>query len=346
MYNIRTQVNNSRRIFELDIARVICMYLVVFGHLYSYDGGNPIRVWIYSFHMALFFFVSGILHKERDSFSASVTHFAKALLAPTVVFGSFYMILYIPLTYFNISLYNDFASLPVDNHLPFLSYTVAMLKFVLIDAVYGHSLPDGVIWFLVTLFYCKVWTLLLDRRPMLVGACYLLLFFVFFKYSVNLLFIKQSLMALPFYVVGYKFKNTILDFMRNYNSWALAFLFLASNIALIFINGRSSMFGCVFGTKLNIYFSIILFYFNSFCGISFIMLMSTKLMGGAEWFSKISSSLISVVVLQEYILSIYINYVGQDRSLVISIPVSLLIIFICVKFNNFAMHHCKMILGK
>ena len=262
------------------------------------------------------------------------------------MFGSVYLIFYIPLTYFNISLYNDLASLPVDSHLPFFCYTVAMLKFVVIDAVYGHSLPDGVIWFLVTLFYCKVWTLLLDRRPLLVGACYLLLFYVFFKYNANVLFIKQSLMALPFYVVGYKFKNKILNFMRNYHSWALAFLFLALNIALIFINGRSSMFSCVFGTRLNIYLSIILFYINSFCGISFIMLMSTKLMGGAEWFSKISSSLISVVVLQEYILSIYINYVGQDRSLVISIPVSLLIIFICVKFNNFAMHHCKMILGK
>lgn len=346
MTNINKQVNKSLRIFELDIARVICMYLVVFGHLYSYGGGNPIRVWIYSFHMALFFFVSGILHKERASFNASVAHFAKALLLPAVVFGAVYLVLFIPLTYFNVSLYNDFTTPPVDNHLPFLSYTVAMLKFVLIDALYGHSLPDGVIWFLVALFYCKVWTLLLDRRPLLVGACYLLLFYVFFKYNANVLFIKQSLMALPFYVVGYKFKNKILNFMRNYHSWALAFLFLALNIALIFINGRSSMFGCVFGTKLNIYFSIILFYFNSFCGISFIMLMSTKLMGGAEWFSKISSSLISVVVLQEYILSIYINYVGQDRSLVISIPVSLLIIFICVKFNNFAMHHCKMILGK
>lgn len=67
MTDINKQVNKSRRIFELDIARVICMYLVVFGHLYSYDGGSPIRVWIYSFHMALFFFVSGILHKERVS---------------------------------------------------------------------------------------------------------------------------------------------------------------------------------------------------------------------------------------------------------------------------------------
>lgn len=346
MTDINKQVNKSRRIVELDIARVIGMYLVVFRHLYSYDGGSPIRVWIYSFHMALFFFVSGILHRERASFNASVAHFAKALLLPAVVFGVVYLVLFIPLTYFNISLYNDFTTLPVDNNLPFLGYMVAMFKFVLVDALYGHSLPDGVIWFLVALFYCKVWTLLLDRRPLLVGGCYLLLFHVCFKYKANVLFIKQSLMALPFYVFGYKFKNRILAAIRHYNSWTLAILFLVLNIALIFINGRSSMFSCVFGTKLNIYFSSILFYFNSFCSISFIMLMSTKLMGGAEWFSKISSSLISAVVLQEYILSIYINYVGQDRSLVISIPVSLLIIFICVKFNNFAMRHCKMILGK
>lgn len=46
------------------------------------------------------------------------------------------------------------------------------------------------------------------------------------------------------------------------------------------------MFSCLFGTKLNIYFSIILFYFNSFCGISFIMLMSTKLMGGGRMVFK------------------------------------------------------------
>lgn len=346
MYNISTQVNNSHRIFELDIARVIGMYLVVFGHLYSFEGANPLRVWIYSFHMALFFFISGILHKERSWLGASIAHFAKALLLPAAVFGLTYLLLFIPLTYFGLSLYNDFTTPPVDNHLPFLGYTFEMLKFVVIDAVYGHSLPDGVIWFLVTLFYCKVWTLLLDRRPLLVGACYLLLFYVFFKYNANVLFIKQSLMALPFYVVGYKFKNYILDFMHRYNKWLLALLFLALNIALIFINGRSSMFSCVIGTRLNIYLSIILFYINSFCGISFIMLVSTKLMGGAGWFSKVSNSLISAVVLQEFILSIYIKYAGQDRSFLISIPVALLILYICVKFNSLAMRHCKMILGK
>jgi acyltransferase len=284
MTNINKQVNKSRRIFELDIARVICMYLVVFGHLY--DGDSPIRMWIYSFHMPLFFFVSGILHKERVSFNTSVAHFAKALLLPAVIFGVVYLVLFIPLTYFNISLYNDFATPPVDNHLPFIGYMVAMLKFVVLDALLSHSLPDGVIWFLVTLFYCKVWTLLLDRRPLLIGICYLLLFYVCFKYNANLLFVKQSLMALPFYVIGYKFKNKILAAIRHYNSWTLAILFLVLNIALIFINGRSSMFSCLFGTKLNIYFSIILFYFNSFCGISFIMLMSTKLMGGGRMVFK------------------------------------------------------------
>ena len=338
--------NQSHRIFELDIARVIGMYLVVFGHLYSFEGANPLRVWIYSFHMALFFFISGILHKERSWLGASIAHFAKALLLPAAVFGLTYLLLFIPLTYFGFSLYNDFTTLPVDNHLPFLGYTFEMFKFVVKDALLGHSLPDGVIWFLVVLFYCKLWTLLFDRLPWLIVGVYLVLVYALFHYSTNLLFFKQSLMALPFYVIGYKFKNYILDFMHRYNKWLLALLFLALNIALIFINGRSSMFACVFGSKLNIYLSMILFYINSFCGISFIMLVCSKLMGGAVWFSKVSNSLISAVVLQEYILSIYIKYAGQDRSILISIPVALLILYICVKFNSFAMRHCKMILGK
>ena len=338
--------NQSHRIFELDIARVIGMYLVVFGHLYSFEGANPLRVWIYSFHMALFFCVSGMLHKERASFNASVIHFAKSLLLPAAFFGLIYLLLFIPLTYFGLSLYNDFSTQPVDNHLPFFGYVVAMLKFVVVEALYGHSLPDAVVWFLVALFYCKIWTLLLVRQPLLVGFFYLLLFYICFKYNANLFFIKQSLMALPFYVIGYKFKNNIIGFIRQYNSWALAILFFALNVTLIFINGRSSMLACVFGTKLNIYLSIILFYVCSFCGIAVVMLISTRLMGGAGWFSKVSNSLISAVVLQEYILSIYIKYAGQDRSLLISIPVALLILYICVKFNSFAMCHCKMILGK
>lgn len=338
--------NKSHRIVELDIARVIGMYLVVFGHLYSFEGANPLRVWIYSFHMALFFCVSGMLHKERASFNASVIHFAKSLLLPAAFFGLTYLLLFIPLTYFGLSLYNDFTTPPVDNHLPFLGYTFELLKFVVKDALLGHSLPDGVIWFLVVLFYCKLWTLLFDRLPWLIVAVYLVLVYALFHYSTNLLFIKQSLMALPFYVIGYKFKNNIIGFIRQYNSWALAILFFALNVTLIFINGRSSMLACVFGTKLNIYLSIILFYVCSFCGIAVVMLISTRLMGGAGWFSKVSNSLISAVVLQEYILSIYIKYAGQDRSLLISIPVALLILYICVKFNSFAMRHCKMILGK
>ena len=97
---------------------------------YSFEGANPLRVWIYSFHMALFFFISGILHKERSWLGASIAHFAKALLLPAAVFGLTYLLLFIPLTYFGLSLYNDFTTLPVDNHLPFLGYTFEMLKFV------------------------------------------------------------------------------------------------------------------------------------------------------------------------------------------------------------------------
>ena len=297
--------------------------------------------------MALFFFVSGMLHKERASLGATVAHFAHALLLPAFIFVMAYLLLFIPLTYVGLSFYNDFTSLPVDNHLPFLGYTIGMLKFVARDAWLGHSLPDGVVWFLVVLFYCKLWTLQLDRHPWVAGAVYLLLGFVLFHYSTNLLFIKQSLIALPFYVIGYRFRDRILVFMRRYNSWSFILLFLALNVGLIFINGRSSMFACLFGTMLgHSSLSILPFYVCSFCGIFFIMLLGTKLVRKGAWFSKISGSLMSAVVLQMFMLSPYLKYMGHDRSILLSLPVALLITGICVKFNTFASTHCKILLGK
>ena len=54
------------RFVYLDHARAIGAYLVIFGHLLPYDNVIP-RMYIYSFHMALFFMISGLLHKETGS---------------------------------------------------------------------------------------------------------------------------------------------------------------------------------------------------------------------------------------------------------------------------------------
>lgn len=55
-----------KRIIELDIFKGFAILLVVCGHVISANwidsmDKNPVYTWIYSFHMPLFFFISGYL---------------------------------------------------------------------------------------------------------------------------------------------------------------------------------------------------------------------------------------------------------------------------------------------
>jgi acyltransferase len=50
----------SARIDYLDLLKGVGIFLVVWGHTMT-----PRSVWIYSFHMPLFFFLSGIVHKNK-----------------------------------------------------------------------------------------------------------------------------------------------------------------------------------------------------------------------------------------------------------------------------------------
>ena len=53
----------NERINYLDIAKGIAILLVILGHIYS---ENPVKVWLYSFHLPLFFFISGCLLSLRS----------------------------------------------------------------------------------------------------------------------------------------------------------------------------------------------------------------------------------------------------------------------------------------
>jgi fucose 4-O-acetylase-like acetyltransferase len=55
---------NEERIEYIDIARGIGILLVVLGHSVGYID-NPLNRWILSFHMPLFFFLTGLLSKRR-----------------------------------------------------------------------------------------------------------------------------------------------------------------------------------------------------------------------------------------------------------------------------------------
>ena len=52
-------MENIKRIDYLDYTKGFGILLVILGHIY--DASNPIKIWLYSFHMPLFFIISGFL---------------------------------------------------------------------------------------------------------------------------------------------------------------------------------------------------------------------------------------------------------------------------------------------
>ena len=77
--------SSSGRNVSIDFAKGIGMILVVYAHLVFFE---PVLTIIYSFHMPLFFIISGILFNEKkySSFSVLIKHKAKGLLLPFLVF--------------------------------------------------------------------------------------------------------------------------------------------------------------------------------------------------------------------------------------------------------------------
>jgi fucose 4-O-acetylase-like acetyltransferase len=76
--------NYEERDASLDWARIIAAFLVIYGHLYSPELKDPVRVFIYQFHMPFFFLISGMLHKYRGRIQ--LLKYCKTILVPFLLF--------------------------------------------------------------------------------------------------------------------------------------------------------------------------------------------------------------------------------------------------------------------
>lgn len=77
----------KQRVSYLDVCKGLGIVLVVWGHVFT---TNPIRTWIYSFHMPLFFFLSGYLFfsDKSESFKIFAAKKFRSILIPYFCFAS------------------------------------------------------------------------------------------------------------------------------------------------------------------------------------------------------------------------------------------------------------------
>ena len=78
-------LNQNKRMDTIDIAKGICILFVIFAHV-NYT--TEVLVLIYSFHMPLFFILSGVLFKREkyESFRTFIKRRLNTLILPYIFF--------------------------------------------------------------------------------------------------------------------------------------------------------------------------------------------------------------------------------------------------------------------
>lgn len=125
----------------LDIAKGVGIIFVVFGHNWAvlHDKGEMFRM-IFSFHMPLFFFLSGVFIRSRDSLKLFATTRAKTLLKPYFV------------TLLTLGIFRLVTNMPMKNGVEINAFDY----FYGIIYATGNSIEWIPLWFLPHLFISSV----------------------------------------------------------------------------------------------------------------------------------------------------------------------------------------------
>jgi fucose 4-O-acetylase-like acetyltransferase len=271
----------SKRINYIDVARGIGILLVVMGHN-DFAAISPfMHKLIYSFHMPLFFFLSGYFLSTATPFWAFVKKRFNGLLKP--YFFTIFMIYFFSISFEKMSFANAITRI--------------------VKAMYGTGLYiDWVqLWFLPHLFVVSIYAYLfyktvgrVDNRWVRWGILLLTLFIAtlylksFFPFPVTLLGKSYKLLGLPysmdlvllsgfFFILGSETRP--LNMERLYGN---VFFLLITGAVLVLMN---LFFSPVIDLNTRVYDSFVVSTLEAVTGILFIMALSRQVDLHIAWLS-------------------------------------------------------------
>lgn len=324
-----------KRIIWIDWAKSFCMFLVVLGHCHLQPSEQIVTQVIYSFHIPLFFFLSGLLCQTTFSIT-SLQKDIRNIIVPYFIFGILQIVFYSILS-------RDFS----------LIFYLSSLKELCI----GNDASIGAIWFLPALFICKQlyhlaqWTMrkFSSVKIALIGLTFIPAYYIT-QYHIYLpLFADSALFGLPFFIIG-SYSRTFIEkricksVLRN----AIATIFLITlTVVLSTYNGFVSVAICNYGNN------ILLYYLNAITGIAAVIGMCILLNGYRRDFVT-TTSYGTIVTLGLHglillILQYYIPKLGGFYTQFISFPIAILYTsityVICFTITKWGDRYCPQLLG-
>lgn len=182
--------NQLSRINWIDMAKGYGTLLVIYAHL----GEGALRTWMYSFHLPLFFFLSGYVFRTKDNFIEFVCGKIKSIVVP-------YFCLGIPMVLFRMfERYREGA--------PVKEVLISLLKQLMKQERFWT------LWFIACLFCLNLAFYLLVKLCrkewliIIVSAVLPILGLVYYEQGGLPLYWNADvcLMAIPFFALGYLYK--------------------------------------------------------------------------------------------------------------------------------------------
>ncbi|MGD8271633.1 MAG: acyltransferase family protein [Desulfobacterales bacterium] len=266
------------RIAWIDNVKAIGILLVVYGHTAGF--GFLLEKFAYSFHMPLFFFVSGYLLKPKYLYESFNSYFAKHIKSLVIPYASFWLISYacwLPTQALR-SRAQQYAELPFWD--PVLG---------LIYGVYTKLYVNQVLWF----FPCLFCTVLLfyfiskikNDQLILITLIFLGVIGPYINEQISFRLpwnVELSFVAVVFFSLGHYFCR--FQFLRMVSRIKFKIFICAALtgilLIIVSINGKVNMNRMIFG-------NLALFYLGAFCGISLTIILSHMIPKNfcTEWLS-------------------------------------------------------------
>lgn len=314
--------NKKERLTYLDVAKGIGILLVVIGHVYAFNRQIVDRffvIWLYSFHMPLFFIISGMLiaYKDEKDIWKFVKKRIKGILIPYVFFSIFSIIVF--------AIVNDFS------REVFVQNVKATICGVGIDTL----------WFLPALFFGEVIffvlrNLLKNKYVICIisAIIYTLGNFMMKDYGLICLFLGRICIAVGFIMIGNYTMNLIRK--RNMPLYGLIVIAILS-VILSKINGLVDLNNLVFNNH-------ILYLINSLIG-TYLILEISKLIDideitywGRNTLIVMATHLNIIYILFNKILGIHsFGYVTGMIVFVLLLAVERIIIYVVNRYMPFLM---------
>lgn len=227
--------------YWINVSKVIGAYLMILGHRHLV--GELYTQLIFSFHMPLFFILSGMLYHHRP-IKETFKRVLRSLLVPFAIMTLLWII-----WYFVLLIKND---IPISNIVP---YAIGSIISPGNNYKMFHPLC-AYLWFIMALAIIKILTSLVHRKTLIliISMFCLLIDVILIKYQIHLPFTLNSvLLAIPFFAIGYTFQEFFNRKLSYDAEIGITLLGIISVLIIGSFNGKVDINNNCFGNNIFLY---------------------------------------------------------------------------------------------